>query len=343
MKTTVLLADDHDLVRAGLHNALKDLPHLAIVGEVGDGRSLHTALAHHQPDCLIIDVTMPYFDPIPTIRTIRQQYPDMKVLVVSAYDDDIYVQGLLGAGVHGYHLKDQPLSDLRLAVQRVLEGQRWISSSLLDKLLQPVTAMPTLSERQGELLRLLVEGLDNRAIALRLDLSVKTVENHLTRLYRQLNVQSRLEAANVGRNHPELTQGQASVDEHLPLTITEKVAILVVDDNGRYRKQLRRLIGRLQPQATIYEASHTSHAVEIAQQISPNLALVDVVLGEEDGIRCTRQIKQHAPSVKVVLISAYPDQEFHRQGLQAGATAFVDKKDLDAATLRQIMDDIIRN
>jgi DNA-binding NarL/FixJ family response regulator len=251
----------------------------------------------------------------------------------------------LGAGVHGYHLKDQPLSDLRLAVQRVLEGQRWISSPLLDKLLQPTPSSntPALSDRQGELLRLLVEGLDNRAIAHRLDLSIKTVENHLTRLYRQLNVQSRLEAANVGRNHPELTHTPVvRVFEPLPNPTDAKVNILVVDDNGRYRNRLRRLIGRLQPQATIYEASQTSHAVEIAQHISPNLAFVDVVLGEEDGIRCTRQIKQIAPAVKVVLISAYPDQEFHRQGLQAGATAFVYKKDLDAAALRQIMDDIIR-
>jgi DNA-binding NarL/FixJ family response regulator len=228
----------------------------------------------------------------------------------------------------------------------VLEGQRWISGPLVDKLLQPAAtgaAGPLLSERQSELLRLLVEGLDNRAIAHRLDLSVKTVENHLTRLYRQLNVQSRLEAANVGRNHPELTHLPAWAAEMTPGTTAAKAAILVVDDNGRYRSQLRRLIGRLQPQAAIYEANHTHAAVEIARQINPDLAFVDVVLGEEDGIRCTRQIKQIAPAVKVVLISAYPDQEFHRQGLQAGATAFVDKKNLDAAALRQIMDDIIQD
>jgi DNA-binding NarL/FixJ family response regulator len=345
MKTTVLLADEHYLVRAGLHNALKDLPNLQIVGEVGDGRSLQTALAHLQPHCLLIDVTMPYFDPIPTIQSIRQQYPTMKILVVSAYDDDVYVQGLLGAGVHGYHLKDQPLSDLRLAVQRVLEGQRWISSPLLDKLLQPSIAPDetlVLSDRQSDLLRLLVEGLDNRAIARRLDLSIKTVENHLTRLYRQLNVQSRLEAANYGRNHPDLTIPHLHTLTPVPSPEAEKVAILVVDDNDRYRSQLRRMIGRLQPHATIYEAAHTDHAVTLAHQTTPRLAFVDVVLGEEDGIRCTRQLKQAVASLKVVLISAYPDQEFHRQGLQAGATAFVDKKDLDAAALRQIMDDIIR-
>jgi DNA-binding NarL/FixJ family response regulator len=252
---------------------------------------------------------------------------------------------LLGAGVHGYHLKDQPLSDLRLAVQRVLEGQRWISSPLLDKLLQPSIAPDetlVLSDRQSDLLRLLVEGLDNRAIARRLDLSIKTVENHLTRLYRQLNVQSRLEAANYGRNHPDLTIPHLRTLTPVLSPEAEKIAILVVDGNDRYRSQLRRMIGRLQPHATIYEAAHTDHAVTLSHQTTPRLAFVDVVLGEEDGIRCTRQLKQAVASLKVVLISAYPDQEFHRQGLQAGATAFVDKKDLDAAALRQIMDDIIR-
>ena len=84
---------------------------------------------------MVIDVTMPDFEPVATIRQIRAQYPAMKILVVSAYDDDAYVQGLLGAGVNGYHLKDQPLSDLRLAVQRVLAGERWISSNLIGKLL----------------------------------------------------------------------------------------------------------------------------------------------------------------------------------------------------------------
>ena len=68
------------------------------------------------------------------IHKIRATYPDMKILVISAYDDDVYVQGLLAAGVHGYHLKDQPLSDLQLAVQRILAGQKWVTSRLVTKL-----------------------------------------------------------------------------------------------------------------------------------------------------------------------------------------------------------------
>ena len=153
----ILLADDHAVVRAGLRKALEELPHLEVVGEVGDGPALLAGLSKTQPDCLLIDVTMPEFEPVSAIRQIRASYPDMKILVVSAYDDDVYVQGLLKAGVDGYHLKDQPLSDLRLAVQRVLDGERWLSSPLLDKLVsytETSPGLPALTSRQRDILRL---------------------------------------------------------------------------------------------------------------------------------------------------------------------------------------------
>jgi DNA-binding NarL/FixJ family response regulator len=343
-----LLADDHALVRAGLRNALKELPYLEIVGEVGNGPDLIYALEKLQPDCLLIDVTMPDFEPVVTIRQIRARYPQMRILVVSAYDDDVYVQGLLSAGVDGYHLKDQPMSDLRLAVERVSAGERWISSPLLEKLLQPaperLAKTPDLSPRQQDILVLLSKGFDNRTMASNLELSVKTIENHLTRLYRQLGVQSRLEAASYIRDHPQIIarMGESSSQEHLDDSPrAERVAILLLDDNQRYRRQLRRMIGRAYPQAMIYEAENTTAAIHLTKKVAPKIAFVDVVLGEEDGIRCTRRIKAHSPSSRVILISAYPDREFHRRGLLAGATAFLDKKVLDAATLYQIIDDNI--
>jgi DNA-binding NarL/FixJ family response regulator len=344
----IMLADDHAVVRAGIRNALKDLPNLEIIGEVGDGPALFVALDQTQPDCLLIDVTMPDFEPVAAIRQIRARYPAMRILVVSAYDDDVYVQGLLGAGVDGYHLKDQPLSDLQLAVQRVLAGERWVSSPLLDKLVSYKDASspsPPLTTRQRDILRLLQQGLDNQAIAQRLGLSVKTVENHLTRLYRQLNVQSRLEAANYVTQHPEVLArlGQTSVVFDTPpeIPMRERVTLLLVDDNARYRRQLRRMVGKMCPRAMIYEAENIGEAVRFTQSIAPQLVLVDVVLGEEDGICCTRRIKALSPSSRIILISAYPDREFHRLGLEAGAVAFLDKKDLDVAVLRQIIDDMI--
>jgi DNA-binding NarL/FixJ family response regulator len=350
MVNRILLADDHAVVRAGIRKAIEHLPDLEIVGEVGDGPSVIQSLEQLLPDCLLIDVTMPDFEPISEIRRIRARYPELRILVVSAYDDDVYVQGLLGVGVNGYHLKDQSLNDLRLAVIRVLAGERWISSSLVDKLLRPSTipiktAMPNLSNRQMEILQLLAEGADNRAIALHLNLSVKTIENHLTRLYRQLEVQSRLEAANYVRDHPEglARSGDTAVAKKTSYELpqTEQAAILLVDDNRRYRSQLRRTIGKAYPQAMIYEAGNTADALNLVEKVVPQIAFVDVVLGDEDGIRCTRRLRIKAPAARIILISAYPDREFHRLGLEAGATAFVDKKDLDAATLLQIIVDAV--
>lgn len=346
-KTRVLLADDHAVVRAGIRNALQELPELEIVGEAEDGPSLAAALAETAPDCLLIDVTMPDFEPVAAIRQIRERYPELKILVVSAYDDDVYVQGLLGAGVSGYHLKDQPLADLKLAVQRVLAGERWIAGSLIAKLLSYAdSGAPSLAltNRQREILHLLQQGLDNQSLSQALGLSLKTIENHLTRIYRQLGVQSRLEAVRYTMEHPDVLSpaGQVVADADEPEPLSEKhVTMLLVDDNARYRAQLRRMVGRVCPQATVYEAGSIVEALHLIQRAAPQLALIDVILGEEDGIRCARRIKALVPDSRVVLISAYPDREFHRLGIEAGAAAFLDKKDLDAATMRQMIDDLV--
>lgn len=345
----IVLADDHAVVRAGIANALRELSHLEIVDEVGDGRTLLATLERTQPDILVTDVTMPDFEPISAIRQIRARFPRLKILIMSAYDDDIYIQGLLGAGVHGYHLKDQPLGDLRLAVQRVLGGERWICQALVDKLVR-VRAAPSsalsLTARQHDLLRCLREGLDNQAIARRTGLSVKTIENHLTRLYRHLNVQSRIEAVHYLIEHPEilhaveLAPAAAAAGTVVPHALAQPT-ILIVDDNMRYRTQMRRMVGKSCPQAHIAEAENIEIALRLANQLRPQLAFVDVVLGDENGIECTRQIKAISPATRIVLISAYPDREFHRLGLVAGAVAFLDKKDLNASALREVTEDLI--
>jgi len=337
-----VLADDHAVVRAGLANALRELTNIEIIGEVGDGDALFAILEQTRPDFLLTDVTMPSFEPISTIRQIHATYPAMKILVVSAYDDDVYVQGLLGAGVDGYHLKDQPLSDLRLAVQRVLAGERWVCSPLVEKLLhyhgvaQP--ALP-LTARQRDILGCLQEGLDNQAIARRTGLSIKTVENHLTRLYRQINVQSRLEAASYVAQHPDvLGHHELPAGTHPPAA-THPI-ILIVDDNMRYRTQMRRMVSKSYPQALICEAENTRVALRQVEVTAPQLAFVDVVLGDENGIDCARRIHAQSAATRIILISAYPDREFHRLGMSAGAVAFLDKKDLNAAALREVIDDL---
>lgn len=345
-KTRIILADDHEVVRAGIHKVFEDTSEFTIIDEVEDGPSLLNSLEKQRPDCLLVDISMPDFDPLKTIPDICNQYPELKILIVSAFDDSHYVQGLFQAGIDGYHLKDQPLSDLKLAVQRVLNGERWITGSLISKLIDAPTPRiknVVLTSRQQEILRLLKEGLGNHEIANELHLSVKTIENHLTKLYKQIGVRSRLEASNYANRFPKILgiKGhQTSKTNILPERFHE-LSILLVDDNRFYLRQLKRALGRVVPHADLFETNQIEEAVRITQNIQPKLALVDVVLGDEDGILCARRIKAVSPRTRVVMISAYPDREFHRLSTAAGAVAFLDKKDLDARTLRQVVEDLI--
>jgi len=350
--TRIILADDHDLIRAGIRNAIQDSGDLEVISEVGDGAELKQALATLDTDLLLMDVNMPAFEALTEIHNIRQRYPHLYILVVSAYDDDIYVQGLLSAGANGYHLKDQPLSELKLAIERVLAGKRWISSPLVDKLLsssapkQAPINLPSLSRRQIDIARCLTDGLSNRDIAAQLHLSIKTVENHLTRLYNQLHVVNRLEALAFIHDHPDLLALSGEVAGksktfRVGTDFQTKTNILIVDDNKRYRKQLSRLVGAAYQNSMIYEAENFEETLNIALKINPHIIFMDVVLGSEDGISCTRRLSNQIPSIRIILMSAYPDREFHRRGLEAGAAAFLDKKDLDTTTLQQIIQDAV--
>jgi len=112
-----------------------------------------------------------------------------------------------------------------------------------------------------------------------------------------------------------------------------------VDDNPHHRKQLGLLIAETRPAARLFEVGDTYDARRLAEKIRPELALVDVLLRDEDGIQCARNLKQASPKTRVVLISAYPDREFRRVWSQSGAVAFLDKKDIDSAAVRKVLDD----
>jgi len=345
--TRVILADDHAVVRAGIRKIIDQIPQLEVVAEVGTGPLVFSSLEKEQVDLLLIDVTMPEFDPIQAIKQIKILYPTLKILVISAYDDEFYVKGLLNVGVNGYHMKDQSLNDMKLAITQVLKGEKWISSTLINKLSQNYpdkTHLPELTQRHHDLLLSLHQGLDNKSIAKRYFLSIKTVENNLSSLYRKLNVQSRLEAVNYLIRHPEImkTSGEFSNLENIPKGFKQKSEynILVVDDNTRYRNQLIRMLDKLDSRAAIFSANNIKHAVDLAHKTKFKLAFIDVILNEENGIDCVEQINKMQPNTRIILISAYPDQEFHKEGIKAGAIAFLDKKNLGLSTLRQIVEDI---
>ena len=116
--------------------------------------------------------------------------------------------------------------------------------------------------------------------------------------------------------------------------------ILIVDDNHRFRNQLVRLVQRLQPTVVVESAHNSQSASEKASSLTPKLIFVDVVLGDEDGIRLAKTLRTQEPQARIVLISAYPDREFRNRAMEAGANAFLDKKDLDSAAMAQILSDV---
>lgn len=343
----ILIADDHEIARVGIRRTLVETRKFEMIAEACNGTELREALNRTPFDFLIMDVSMPDFEPLREIQSIKENHAGLYILVVSAYDDDAYVQGLLSAGVHGYHLKGQPIKDLTRAIDQILAGEIWLSSPLINRLLsQDRWQTIELSPRQIDIARGLSNGLSNKEIAEKLILSIKTIENHLTRLYRQMNVNSRLEAVKYIHDNPQLLgqRGQvlskAAPNVHITPSVSAR-SVIVVDDNERFRKQLMDIIGRNFPALTLYEAGNWDELHTIITQVCPTLIFLDVVLGDEDGISLTWRIRQEGCHTKVVLITAYPDREFHRMGIKAGAIALIDKKDLDTATIKQIVYDVI--
>jgi len=346
-KKQILIADDHAIVRAGFRSLVDQMDGVSICGEIGDGDKLSPFLKETHTDLLLVDLTMPHFEPISAIQAIRQDYPEIKILVVSAYDDQLYVKRLFEIGVHGYHLKDEPLRTLRTAIERVLAGEQWIAEPLFKKLItnnQAESELPRLTERQKTILRQLHRGAENKQIAAELGVSIKTVESHLTKIYRCLEVQSRLEAVNYINRLPQIlgVAGRTVAEKEIPTgsNPTAQISILVLDDSTRFRKQLLHMIGKANARARIYEAETITEAMDVIHMVAIRLAFVDVILKDEDGINAAKRINKISPNTRIILISAYPDREFHRQGLAAGAAAFLDKKNLDLDTIRQVIADV---
>jgi len=149
--------------------------------------------------------------------------------------------------------------------------------------------------------------------------------------------------ASSSNNVPAVTVAgmQAAEEESVLNNLPRTISILVLDDNTRYRKQMLRMIGKANNRSTLYEASSIAEAVRLVERVDFKLAFIDVILKEEDGIAGSRRLHAIKPDMRIILISAYPDREFHRQGLEAGASAFLDKKNLDLPTLKQVIQDVI--
>ena len=200
MTISVLLAEDHKIVREGTRQLLEQCADIKVVGEASDGLEAVKMTGEVHPDVIVVDVRLPQLNGIEVTRAITKTYPEIKVLILSAYDDDNYVFPLFEAGASGYLLKTSSGTELADAIRIVNKGGTALSPRIGSKLVarfnnrQPYRKanMPEgLTEREMEVLRAAALGLANKAIAMELGISVQTVQVHLRNIFGKLQVNSR--------------------------------------------------------------------------------------------------------------------------------------------------------
>jgi NarL family two-component system response regulator LiaR len=199
----VLVVDDHEVVRRGLSFALSAHEDMLLVGEAADGQEAVAACAAAQPDVILMDIQMPRMNGIEAARLIRQQHPQIRIIALTTFSDQEMVLEMLQAGASGYLLKTTTMSELASAIRLAASGQMTLSAEAAQTLLYPAPAAaspvaPTaafhLTERELEVLRLMVDGLNNAEIAAELVVSRSTVKFHVSSILAKMNVTSRVDA-----------------------------------------------------------------------------------------------------------------------------------------------------
>jgi DNA-binding NarL/FixJ family response regulator len=200
----VLLADDHGVIRDGLGRMIAALDDVELVAVAGDGAEAVEQCARHAPDVVLMDLDMPVLDGIEATKRIAASRPQTAVLVLTAFSDGPRIMGALEAGACGYLLKDVDGDEVAEGIRAAARGESPLDPRAARTMLDARTApdpLAGLSEREREVLQLLVAGMANKLIARRLQISEKTVKSHLTRIFRELDVTDRTQAALWAERH----------------------------------------------------------------------------------------------------------------------------------------------
>lgn len=200
----VLLADDHVLVAEGIQKLLE--PEFELVGIVADGRSLVAAASKLQPDIAVVDISLPLLNGLDASRQVKKANPDIKIIILTMHSEPNFVTQAFRVGVSGYVLKQSVGSELVQAIREVLKGRTFVSpmvtQSLVDQAVNPTSSTgaaepngfaQSLSSRQREVLQLVAEGKATKEIASILNVSIKTVEFHKTRIMKELRLRTAAE------------------------------------------------------------------------------------------------------------------------------------------------------
>ena len=197
-KITVLLVDDHTVVRQGLRALLKSEEDIEVMGEAENGRQAVAMVRKTPPDVVVMDVAMPLLNGLEATRQILKALPGTRILVLTSYSDDDCVQQLTEAGISGYLIKQTAANDLVKAIREVQKGNAFFSPTIAKRLRdqcreafangQPVRKTIELTSRESEVLQLIAEGFSNKQIAAELCISIKTVEKHRQQVMNKLNI-----------------------------------------------------------------------------------------------------------------------------------------------------------
>jgi len=191
--TTILLVDDHAVMRMGLVSLLETCRDVEVIGDTGDGESAIRKALKLRPDVVIMDLMMPEMDGVETTRRLLEKWPEANVLVLTTFATSDGISRALEAGAKGAILKNSDLKGLRAAIHDVAEGKRHCSAEV-EQIMTDDPPIPELSLRQLEILSSIVRGLSNPDIARQLGISLPMVKEHLTSLFAKLGVANRTEA-----------------------------------------------------------------------------------------------------------------------------------------------------
>jgi two-component system response regulator NreC len=200
-KISILIADDHTLMRSGIRALLEDEADMVVVGEANDGREAVRLAGQLKPNVILMDIAMPLLNGLEATRQIKREYPEIHILVLTMYDHEEYFRQMLEVGAAGYIIKRAAASDLVSAIRAVYNSEAVLSPAITRLLLEDYLKRdPTakedddpnaLSSREREVLQLIAEGKTSREIAEILNLSVKTVQSHRTNLMQKLDLHDR--------------------------------------------------------------------------------------------------------------------------------------------------------
>jgi NarL family two-component system response regulator LiaR len=198
VKIRVLIVDDHDMVRQGLIVLLENFDDFEVVGDVGDAQAALDLCHRDAPDVVLMDMVMPGLNSIDAIRTLRERHPQTQVIALTSFNEEATIQNALRAGALSYLMKNISVDELATAVRKAHRGQSTLAPEAAQVLISATTRPPSvghdLTEREREVLELMVEGLNNREIAERLIISNSTVKNHVSNIFSKLGTSSRTQA-----------------------------------------------------------------------------------------------------------------------------------------------------